>query len=499
MSEAHAIQPGTPERPNILWICTDQQRVDTLGCYGNPHVRTPNLDRLAEQSVLFERVFAQNSLSQPSRGSFLTGRYPSTNRSTRNGQACPADLSQHLITKQLDEEGYLCGLVGKLHLNRCDERLALGEEWWKYDQSYWWRGIEQRIDDGYTEFHWDHAPGSHFRSSSYQQWLHAKTGGSVPESSPRDDCDYVSNGPPAELHQTTWCAETAISFIERHQDQPYPWLLSVNIFDPHPHFNPPAEYLERYLDKLDEIPLPNYVEGELDDKPAYQKRQHEQSKWSQMSERDFRMVRAAYYAMVDLIDEQVGRVLDALDRTGQAERTVVIFMSDHGELVWDHGVLPKGPFLYDCSIQVPLMIRWPGRIAGGRRASGLVELTDLVPTLNEMVGRDQGPGVQGRSLWPLLSGAAPLDRFRDDIYSEFPHSHGRDVVYMNLVRTDRYKLINHRGSEPGELYDLEEDPGENRNRWADPDYAAVKTELLKRLCDRMSETVDETMPRLGVY
>src|SRR5690606_30702917 len=172
-----------------------------------------------------------------------------------------------------------------------------------------------------------------------------------------------------EYHQTTWCAEKAINFIRANADYDYPWLFSVNIFDPHHPFDPPAEYLERYLERLDEIPLPNYVEGELANKPLFQQIDHGQSyntphlhAFTEMSEDEHRYVRAAYWAMIDLIDAQVGRMLDALEETGQLENTIVIFMSDHGEMLGDHGIYLKGPYFYEPAIKVPLIVSMPGPV-----------------------------------------------------------------------------------------------------------------------------------------
>ena len=191
-----------------------------------------------------------------------------------------------------------------------------------------------------------------------------------------------------------------------------PWLFSINTFDPHHAFNPPADYLERYMDRLDEIPLPNYAEGELADRSPYQAFDHDGAyghttgfPYDQMSDFDHRLVRAAYWAMCDLIDVQVGRLLAKLEETGQLENTLVIFMSDHGEMLGDHGIYLKGPYFYEEAIHVPLIVSWPGHIQP-RRVSGMVELVDIAPTLLDAAQLAPYPGMQGRSLWPLLTGEA---------------------------------------------------------------------------------------------
>ncbi|MCC2684516.1 MAG: sulfatase, partial [Paenibacillaceae bacterium] len=402
--------------PNILWICTDSQRHDTLGCYGNSFVRTPNIDRLASQGVLFERVFSQNPLCTPSRGSFLTGRYPITSGLRQNGQNIRP--TEKLVTRLLADEGYVCGLAGKLHLHACDHRIRLfGQEGWKGKQAnLFFRGVEERIDDGYAEMFWDHAPKHETPSSAYKRWLLEK--GATYQTTQRDDSKYLQNGMPGELHQTTFCVDKAIGFIQAYEDSPYPWLFSVNIFDPHFPFDPPESYLSRYLDKLDDIPLPDVKPGELDRKPPYQLQFASASKYDfhTMNDRDHRMLKAAYWAMVDQIDEQVGRLLDALERTGQRENTIIVFTSDHGELLGDHGLYLKGPFLYDSSIHVPLIISYPKAIEGGRRSDALVELADLAPTLLEGAGLERYPGMQTRSLWSYLTQSGPLGEFRSDVY-----------------------------------------------------------------------------------
>jgi arylsulfatase A-like enzyme len=493
----------TDPRPNILWICTDSQRFDTLGCYGNRFVRTPNVDRLADEGVLFENCFAQNPLCSPSRAGFLTGRYPVRVGLRQNGQNIPADAK--LVTRMLADHEYICGLSGKLHLAACNRRFTLGDKWWELPRELELiQGTEPRIDDGYAEFHWDHAPGGSSRSSAYTRWCFEQ--GVEIARTDREDSQEVKHGMPEQYHQTTWCAQKAIDFIEAYADYPHPWLFSVNIFDPHAAFDPPDEYLRPYLERLDDIPLPNYVEGELEDKPPYQKSRHENCRWGGYRDADMgdphehRITRAAYWAMCDLIDVQVGRMLEALERSGQRENTIVIFTSDHGEMLGDHGLYIKGPFVYDPAIRVPLIVSWPGRIEAGRRCAGLVELDDLAPTILDFAGLPRHPGMQAKSLWPLLSGEVEPGGFRDDVYCEYYNSNPDDPpVYLTMVRTDTHKIVVVHGGEVGELYDLEADPAETHNLWDDPAHAQLKTDLLIRVCNRMAETADPLPERIGIF
>ena len=477
--------------PNILWICTDQQRFDTLGCYHNSWVKTPHLDRLAAGGTLFENAFCQNPLCTPSRASLLTGRYPRTTRARQNGQCIPDE--ETLVTRLLADKGYACGLSGKLHLSACAPRIC--------------PEIERRIDDGYSEFHWSHHPDGDWPRGDYNLWL--RDSGLKYERQPLAASPYVQISMNAEHHQTTWCAQKAINFIEE-ADRNVPWLFSVNIYDPHHPFDPPEEFLRPYLERLDEIPLPNYVPGELEEKPTFQSIDHRGAYGGQrdlypfdrMNERDHRLVRAAYWAMCDLIDVQVGRMIEALERTGQRENTLVIFMSDHGEMLGDHGIYLKGPHFYESAIRVPLIISWPG-VVKAQRSSALIELVDLAPTLLDAAGLPQHEGMQGRSLWAMLNGTAPADRHRDSIYCEHygttHHAPGQESAYATMIRTKCHKLTVFHGKTCGELYDLQRDPHETHNLWCNQSYAAVKMELMQHLCDRMAWTVDPLPVRQGPY
>ncbi len=475
-------------QPNILWICTDQQRFDTLGCYGNPLVHSPNIDRLAENGVLFENCFSQSPVCTPSRSAFLTGRYPRTARGRQNGANIPED--EVLVTRLLADDGYLCGLSGKLHLSVCHPTVV--------------HGVERRINDGYAEFHWSHHPTPNWTTSEYVQWL-AENG--VEYSTPSfEGSKVVEAGMPTEYHQTTWCADKAITFIKSNAGKNEPWLFSVNIFDPHHPFDAPVEYLQPYLEHLDEIPLPNYTPGELDDKPKYQQIDHRGAynnpgyyPFDQMSDHDKRLVIASYWAMCDLVDAQVGRMMQALEDSGQLENTIVIFMSDHGEMLGDHGFYLKGPFFYEPAIHVPLIISWKNHITPGRRASALVELIDIAPTLLDAAGLPAYGGMQATSLWSMLLGDAPLDHLHDDLYCEYYNAWIHKDAHATMVRTDRYKLVAYHGQHMGELYDLQADPTETDNLWSDPNYTAIKLDLYERLTDRMAWTVDPLPVRHALW
>ena len=452
------------KRPNILWICTDQQRYDTIGALGYPHIHTPQLDRLAREGVAFTHAFCQSPICTPSRASFLTGRYPSAIRASTNGNAHWADAAP-LVTKLLADAGYDCGLAGKLHLAGAQGR------------------IEPRPDDGYRVFEWSHGqqdlwPHGH----AYADWLAAQ-GFSLAE------MRKTPNAIPPALHQTTWCTDRAIDFISQPRETP--WLMSVNVFDPHPPFDPPDSYLTRY--PVDDMPDPLFRDGDLEAQAALAGVDF-QSQPRHPDAIDARRVCAAYHAMIELIDDNVGRLLNALEQTGQRQNTLVIFMSDHGEMLGDHGLLQKGCRFYEGLVRVPLIFSQPGTLPSGVTHDALVELTDIAPTLLEIAGVTDAPPMHGRSLLPLLLGERTTHR--ESVRAEYYHTlNPRDFPgfsgsYGTMLRTPRYKLNVYHGHALGELFDLEADPDEFDNRWDDPALTAVKLDLLKQSFDALALAVD---------
>lgn len=471
-------------KPNILWICTDQQRFDTLGCYGNSYVHTPNLDKLAESGVRFNHAYSQSPVCSPSRASFLTGRYPRVTGVRQNGQMMPKD--EVLVPKLLKDMGYNCGLAGKLHIGPCHASVC--------------QGTEERIDDGYSVFHWSHGSCKMdgLANNEYHVWLRSQ--GLSYDTPPYQGSKQVNTGMPEEYHQTKWCTDRAIDFIEANTACGNPWMFSINYFDPHHPFDPPEDYLKRYLPVLDEIPLPNYQNGELEDKSVFQQRENKNGGYNGMKEfcydsmtdRDHRLVKAAYWAMIDVVDHQVGRLIDFLEKNGLLENTMIIFTSDHGEMLGDHGIYLKGPFLYDCCVRVPLIISYPG-IVKSNVSDALVELVDLAPTIMEAVGNTGTEGMQGQSLWKLLKGEADINVHREEVMAEYYNAmttHKDPLPFLTMIRTREFKLICQHGQEHGELYDMIRDPDETVSRWNDSHYADIRFQLLKKMCDRVAFTCD---------
>lgn len=480
------------DAPNILWICTDQQRYDTIGSLGNPHVSTPNLDRLVAEGTAFTHAYCQSPICTPSRGSFMTGMYPSRVHVMGNGNDWFPD-EPPLVTRILRDAGYDCGLIGKLHLAGAFER------------------IEPRVDDGYRYWQYSHAPRDDWPvGHDYADWVREK-GYDLKE------LTQDLEGVPPELHQTTWCAEKTIEFIRDHAASP--WLASVNIYDPHPPFNPPQDYRELF--DPDSMPGPLFRKTDLAQQAVLapidfqsQGRIPDEldiknpiipvtpgSKLDQQDTpgaRDAKTLQAAYYAMVKLIDDQVGRILNALEATGQRDNTVVIFMSDHGEMLGDHGLIMKGCRFYEGLVRVPLIWSWPGKFVADQRCDELVELTDIAPTLLSLANVDIPDNLQGRSLLPLLTGEKTDGSHRDWVRCEYYDALDMpDGTYATMFRDSRYKLVVYHGHSLGELYDLQQDPGEFNNLWDDPEWVGVKLGLMQRSFDESMLAMDPGPPRIG--
>ena len=484
-------------KPNILWYCTDQQRWDTISALGNPHINTPTLDALCGSGVAFNRAYCQTPICTPSRASFLTGRYPLSHQVHRNGaEFFPAH--ELLVTRLFADAGYDCGLVGKLHLSSA--------------QFY-----EKRPDDGFRSFSWSNHPKPDMaKGHDYETWLrHDKK--VDPIELYRSVNGFCRPGVPEDLHQTTWCTEMAIRFITEQRN--CPWLFCVNPFDPHPAFDPPQTYWDRYDPAT--IPPPLFRPEDLERQktfraidcqardavdPTLPARPEDPSIGDELvhhapTEFNGQRIKAAYYAMVELIDHQLGRIIDVLRDTGQLDNTIILFHSDHGEMLGDHGLVLKGCRFFEGLVHVPLVFSWPERFQAGLRSDALVELIDIPETLLEAAGLAVPERMKGRSLMPILTGEADPHVHKPHVVSEYwdalalrdsDHTHG------SMFFDGRHKCICYHGHGLGEIFDLESDPGEFENLWGRPDSLPLKADLLRRHFDAMMATGSAGPKRISI-
>ena len=362
------------DRPNILWYCTDQQRFDTIGALGNPYVCTPTIDSLVTEGVAFTHAYCQSPICTPSRSSFMTGMYPSRLHNTRNGnESFPA--THPVITKLIADSGYHCGMIGKFHLQSSGYRT------------------EPRIDDGFDYWQFSHAPRDDWSEGHhYAEWVRQQ-GGDL--DAMRESAERVC----PEMHQTTWASECAIEFIQDRMNDSAPWLLNLNVYDPHPPFIPPKAYADRFNPA--DMPGPHFRTSDLEQQAKLGELDF-QDEIRTPQEHDAHRVQALYYAMIAQIDDQLARILQTLDATGQRENTVILFTSDHGEALGDHGLMYKGCRFYEGLVRVPLIFSWPGHFQQNVKSEALVELLDMSSTLLEATGVNTPEQIQGRSLMPIL-------------------------------------------------------------------------------------------------
>jgi len=452
-----------PKPRHILWITTDHLRYDCIGANGNPAVRTPNLDRLAAGGVSLEHCYAQNPLCMPSRISFMTGQYPCRTGVTSNGPALPQDRGP-TCAEIFRAAGYETAQIGKLHFEPHDEMdldpagrgrygfdfMALSEEPGCYEDAYvrWLRGEHPE----------------HERTMRVPRPRERMRRGD------RDEAWTVDA--PAEVSHAGFVASATIDYLRYGHSS----FIHAGIYAPHPPLNPPADIHALYADA--DLPEPHWREGEEADKPEPLRRMLLLHRG--MSPERLRERRRFFYAMCTLLDSQVGRLMDALRERGELDDTLILFMSDHGDMDGDHHMVSKQPSFYEEVMRLPVIIHWPAGLPGGRRISSLVEAVDLLPTLCELAGVHVPWQAQGRSIAAQLRGEEQ-GAGRDDVLA-MHGGPGRPLFAM--LRTRELKYIRY-GSGAEVLYDLAREPGEYENCATNPAYAGRLGEVRERLLDRM--------------
>lgn len=517
-------------RPNVLLIITDQHRADHLGCYGNRQVRTPHLDRLAARGQRFERCYVANPICMPNRATLLTGRMPSVNGVRHNG--VPLPLESVTFAEVMRRAGYRTALVGKAHLQSQSRREvpdpllfasmrpnAQSREHWSTampdvtdDLRYlaereelWAAEPYRSVTLPYYGFeHVEFACGHGDQvSGHYRAWARERLPQIDQLIGPTHALPGVSQAPqawrtavPEELYPTSFVEQRTVAALERFAAgaDAAPFMLQCSFPDPHHPFTPPGRYWDMYDPK--DVSLPASF-GHVDpEEPALLRRLR-----ALQSQVDFvpgrfctqfvgetalRQAIALSYGSISMIDDAVGRILAALRRFGLEQNTIVIFTSDHGDLMGDHSLIFKQGFHYEGVIRVPLLWSDPAAIEPAVR-SEVVSTLDLARSILGRAGLTVPVGVQGVD---ILTG----ERHRDGVVieeDELPiHMGELGPVRLTSYIDRRWRLTVWHGESQGELFDRETDPHELRNLWNDPGSAAKRAELTERLLRSRLEMVD---------
>ncbi len=505
--------PGS--RPNIVCICMDQLRQDHLGCYGNPDVRTPNLDRLAAEGMVFDNAYVSNPLCMPARATLATGRTPRGHGVRTNG--IPLDPSTPTLPEALRQAGYHTHSVGKLHLHNfgVTDRIASDPTElanWPESRAAWTQGVVTELPSPYYGFESSVFVGGHagYVFGEYANWLAAEHPEMMPKLRGDETLEDWSeacgesafkSALPEQLHYNRYIADRTCEFLDAKARDGRPFFCWASFPDPHHPYVAPRPYCDWYDPA--EMPLPARREGELETLPPFYRTMYDQGagRWGCLSGRwaptrktddQLRHIRAMTYAMVSCTDAAIGRVLHALDAAGLAENTVVVFLADHGDMLGDHSIVNKGPFHFDGLLRMPLIWRWPGRIAPGSRTPGLAGQIDFVPTVLDLCGvaMSEGPCPETPEA-PLQCRALPGVSLRGQLEGHCEKARDRLVVendedYLGTVLrtliTEQYKItVYSRHRDWGELFDRKGDPSELHNLWDDPAARPVKERLLGEL------------------
>lgn len=494
-------------RPNILFITSDQQQYNAFGIC-KPEIKTPALDRIAKEGALLSRAYCANPTCTPSRASILTGTYPSVHGAWTLGTGLMDD--QTIFSSILKEAGYRTALIGKAHfqpLNETEEFLSC-ESFAHLQEHDFWRSFGQYYGFDKALLHRGHGCDK-LIGESYMLWLEKKglanwkeyflaPGGSYQK---KQGATWTL---PEEYHYSTWVGDECREYLKDAKEKNEPFFLWASFSDPHPPYSVPAPYDTMY--DPNDIACPTYDISEHDKNPPHYKMAfdpeadyHDYNETGYCvhmrchlrSERQHREDRAAYYGMISLMDKNIGRILDALDENGLTQNTLVIFTSDHGNFLGEHGLILKGPFHYEEMIRVPFLARWPGVIPEGLRSERIVSLTDLAPTFLNAAGVTIPKRMQGKNLMDLLTG--------NDIQVHkgvFCENHQEPTkIFLETYVTERYKITVYFNRPWGELFDLVEDPNEKNNLWEEDQ--TLRSRMLMEFISAKMALEPMPMPRLG--
>ncbi|MHC4324335.1 MAG: arylsulfatase [Planctomycetota bacterium] len=451
---------GAKKRPNILYLMTDQHRGDCLGCAGNDAIKTPHLDSIAENGVVFSNAYSSTPSCTPARSAILTGLSPWHHGMIGYGRIA-AKYSLELPQVLRDAGYYLYG-IGKMH----------------------W--FPQRRLRGYHEILLDESgrvqsPGF---ISDYRQWFKEQAPDLNPDSTGIGWNDYRAKAYalPERLHPTLWTADRAVDFIEKYE-RPEPFMLKVSFARPHSPYDPPQRFIDMYNE--DDMPAPVVGDwaaryGPHDDPPK-------PSLWhGNLGARQARKSRRAYYGSITFIDEQIGRILAALKKHNLYDNTLIIMFSDHGDMLGDHHLWRK-TYAYEGSAKIPMLLRWPKAMGmdhqRGKTLPHPVELRDVLPTFLDAAGVPVPNHLDGKSLLELVRGNTKNWR----PFIDLEHSMCYNKDHWNALTDGKFKYIYYAYDGREELFDLAGDPGELHNLALEPAHKNTLLKWQRRMVEHLSE------------
>lgn len=527
-------------QPNFLFFVTDQQRYDHVGYAGTPLLKTPNIDSLAENGAWFSRFYVSSPTCMSSRATMMTGRMPSLHGVRMNG--VPLNLDSVTFVDLLRAAGYRTSLIGKCHIQSMLEAKSMVPETKFPDglqapppdlaeamrnhhdpqrytvemQEVWARTPDKadQIELPYYGFdHVDFVMGhGDLVAGHYNNWLRQQGGGDVARGidNARETSDV--NAPQVyrpeldeERYPTRYIGNQTVSWLEQYaaQSTDEPFFIQCSFPDPHHPFTPPGDYYSMY--SPDEVALPDsfYTPSKEAIPPVrllweeYESGQ-ESKRWTwpfATGEAETRDITAKTFGQITMIDDAIGQVLSALDRLGLRDNTVLVFFSDHGDYLGDHKLMLKGPMHYQSIIRVPFVWSDPDPSFHCGRNDAMTSILDLAKTVLYRAGLQPFNGIQGEDLYSVMDGSNQLaDRsILIESTTQFPYLGFDDVVSVTSLVDQRWRLSIWQGCEWGELYDVENDPGEIVNLWDDPNYSDVLRQLLHRLALRTQDHA-ETSP-----
>ncbi|MDE0610401.1 MAG: sulfatase-like hydrolase/transferase [Anaerolineaceae bacterium] len=424
-------------QPNLLIIMSDEHAPMYSSLHGHPLVQTPNMERLAALGTTFDNAYCNSPLCMPSRMSFMTGRFIHHQDTWDN--ACPLRVDALTWAHLLRSAGYEVVLSGKQHFCGPDRLHGF--------QRQLARDLHAEL--AHPVFDWSE--------------------GVIPARQPWGALAEAGPGRSTEIAVDDLAQQRALDWLRDPARADRPWALNVSFIAPHFPFIVPQRFWDMY--PPGRIDMPDIPPGHLESlHPVYQ-RLRAMFGFVDFEEELVRRARAGYYGLITYLDEKIGQLLDALEASGQLENTVVIHLSDHGEMNGEHGMWRKSNF-YEASVRVPLQIAWPGQLPAGQRLPQVVSLVDVVATMLELAGVDVPVSLDGESLAGLLQGQDP--DWKDEAFAEYC-GHGV-VAPMAMLRRGRYKF-NYSLGDPPELYDLQGDPGEFHNLAGGTAYAEAEADL----------------------